>query len=88
MRTINIVSILIIATVVASLSANRPTTTVRPPVSNIEYCPVAAAAEETNWDSEYTHCKICRQGVLLPDRIGVIRCTFCGKPQKKEIAAN
>jgi len=96
MRTINIASMLIIVTVVASLglSSNKPAVVNgRTQSSTVGYCPAEAVAtvddtKSDRWDSEYIHCKICWQGALLPDSTGVVRCSYCGKPQKKEIAAN
>ena len=54
-------------------------------------CPVAEQpipTVETNWDSEYIHCKICHQGAMLPSQDGIVRCTYCGKAAKKDLASN
>ena len=26
----------------------------------------------------YTHCKVCSAGILIQDKEGVVRCTYCG----------
>lgn len=43
---------------------------------------------ETSWDSEYIHCRICRQGAMLQSQDEIVRCTYCGKAAKKDLASN
>ena len=95
MRTINIVSI--VTLLIAACTLIRPTNK----TVNHDYvddCPVAgpvavpvlvkATLEKNSWESEYTHCTVCSQGAILPGKDGMLRCTYCGKPQKKDTAAN
>ena len=92
--TINIVSIVTLLIAACTL--------IRPQTVNHDYvddCPVAgpvttvpvlvkATLEKNSWESEYTHCTVCSQGAILPGKDGMLRCTYCGKPQKKDTAAN
>jgi hypothetical protein len=97
MRTMR-TKVSIIITVVAAASFgisanNKPTVNGRTQSSTMGYCPAWSAVtvdeiKSDRWDSEYIHCKICGQGAILPAKDGILRCTYCGKAQKKNIAAN
>jgi len=88
MRTINNVSVMLLIMALAVLVAQEPKKEISR--EQLKLCPVAEQPTpviETNWDSEYIHCRICHQGVMLPSHDGVVRCTYCGKVAKKEIAS-
>jgi hypothetical protein len=35
--------------------------------------------QETEYVSEFSHCKKCDTGVFLPHENNIIKCTFCGE---------
>jgi hypothetical protein len=42
---------------------------------NIKYSPTIDEGDPGSW----THCGVCQQGVLTPNKDGILRCTYCGK---------